>query len=309
MTVGQPRGHAAAEGRPIWSGPPAWLYLPHLGIGSGQDLQPAAPSSSPSPSLHASADDMPKVAGTAGIRGRDASPGSRDAAAAATPPRAQEPRTVGCKAAERLAARNAGIAISLAHHAERVSIKDARGRRPLVQTPAERMAALRRRIGERHGPADVLDPLGSPLHRQDQLAQEASRVRGHDDQSVPASIEDDKIHQLHGSPRIRMTTASRPSYGHNVILLRESGGDERAGHGGGAWGSALLQCEGCSPPAGEVAAAVHAAAAQAAWHSNLSTATPAATAPQPSAADAAANQVAWHTAAAVGAAEQPPLDG
>ncbi len=172
------------------------------------------------------------------------------------------------KAAERPAARNAGIAISLAQHAERVGLKDAKGRRPPELSASDRMAALRRRISERRGPGAAPEPVGGPVEGLEPR-QSASCERGLPPRSVPASIEDDKIHQLHGDVGIRVTTAERPSrgpigQGHQVL-----GVGEQAGHGGGAMGPALQHGGGCSPLMGRTTAAAQAAAAQVAWHTGF----------------------------------------
>ncbi len=70
----------------------------------------------------------------------------------------------------RLAAQHSGICISLSQHAERVAAKRARVgdlAAPLPPTAAERMAALRRRVADRHSSRGALHSacaslLGSP---------------------------------------------------------------------------------------------------------------------------------------------------
>ncbi len=53
------------------------------------------------------------------------------------------------KAQQKLEARNAHLSKSLEAHAERVAKRDAAGDRPVAATPAERLAAIRRRVAER----------------------------------------------------------------------------------------------------------------------------------------------------------------
>ncbi len=172
------------------------------------------------------------------------------------------------RAAERLAARHAGLEISLALHAERVGLKDAKGRRPPELTASDRMAALRRRISERRESRAAPEPQDI-ITESLSAAQSATRERGHPSQSVPASIEDDKIHQLHGDARIRVTTAERPSrrpnnQGHHILGLGEHGGRDD-----GALGSAPQRGGGCSAHTFNAATATEAAAAQVAWHTGL----------------------------------------
>ncbi len=288
-TADRPGSVVGSEGRPIWNCPPAWLYLPHQGLGGGLDLLPAAPAGVPP--VHARDDDTSYVAAPAGIRGRADPPGPRrgaeplscapsavgpgamarhgshPTAATDSSSRGLGPGAAASRAAQRLEARNAGIAISLAHHAERVGIKDARGRRPVEPTASERMMALRRRVSARQGAAGPSD-TGAQAVGQDQV-QTAPSERGHAVVPLPTSNEDAKIHPLQASSRIRMTTACRPCLAPGATRPREFGDGERAGHSDGAQGLAPPWRSGSAPPAGEVAAAVQAAAAHAAWHSNL----------------------------------------
>ncbi len=284
------RCEPSEDKRPVWEYPPAWMYLPHLGVGGGQDLRPAAPCASAS--LHASADDTPYVAGPAAIRGRDAPLGTRRAAlppasvvraaaltnaaaandtsgaAASTSSHGRLPSGAVDKAAERLAARNAGLAISLAQHAERVGLKDAKGRRAPELSASDRMAALRRRISERRGASAAPEPLDATTEGQEAV-QSATCERGHPSQSVPPSIEDVKIHQLHGDVGIRVTTAERPSRRPSILGHHMLGIGEHGGHGDGAVGSAPRHGGGCSALTGNVATAAEAAATQVAWHTGF----------------------------------------
>jgi hypothetical protein len=80
-------GHRHADGRarPPWMRPPGWLYLPHLGIGSGADICSAGEAQSHDAPLtelggmldDAGADDEEHRAEAVPIRGRDQAPGSR----------------------------------------------------------------------------------------------------------------------------------------------------------------------------------------------------------------------------------------
>ncbi len=279
----------------MWDGPPAWLYLPHLGLGGGQDLLPVP--SSISNAQYANVDDTPRATSHAGIRGRTDSRGSRPSlmagiggganAQASCPTRrggrseavvdTPAMRTMAGggtsvdRAAERLAARNAGISISLSHHAERVGMKDAKGRRPPDQTAAERMAALRRRVSARSGLVEAPGPPGCHTEVSDQ-AETDSREKGRGTLPLPASKEDDKIHQLHGLPGIHLTTACQPRRGDPEYSPRELGDGERAGHGDDARGAAQSPHVGSSSSTGGGSAAARAAAALTAWHSNLAAA-------------------------------------
>ncbi len=319
-----PRGQVASAGRPIWSCPPTWLYLPHLGLGGGQELQPPAPSASPS--TLATAGGGPCAVGHVEIRGQMPSPGSRSVAVTSRPGSDDAMRTCATRrsdlpvaaaapgnralandatdnaAARRLAERNAGIAISLAHHAERVGLKDARGRRPLEQTASERLAALRRRIGARCAAAGDPGPPGVAGEERSHTQMAASED-GHGALPLPTSNEDDKIHHLQVLQRIRMTTACLPSRGHSGTQLHRGEGGEHGGSDGSAWGAALREEEGTLPPAGEADTAASAAAAQAAWHSNYVGAR--------GGSDAAvlvgASGGAWHSAPAARAAPETQL--
>ncbi len=284
------RCEPTAEPRPTWCYPPAWMYLPHLGVGGGQELRPAAPCNSSS--LHASADDTSYVAGAAAIRGRAEPPGTRrttppracldrvaastDVATTGRPPGAATttsshgPRPSGAvnRAAERLAARNAGLAISLAHHAERVGMKDAKGRRAPELSAADRMAALRRRISERREPRAAAEPLVGTTDGVD-VAQSAACEGRHLSQAVPASNEDDQIHQLHEGVGIRVTTAQRPCREPRDQVHHVVGVGEHGGHGDGARDSAPRHGGDCSALGDSVATATEAAAAQVAWHTDV----------------------------------------
>ncbi len=279
--------------RPIWGCPPAWMYLPHLGIGGGRDLLPT--SSCTSASLHAGADDYLEVAGAAAIRGRASSPGIRrpprlavdsrrigalpeqDPASsplAATPkPRSSDPRSDSArsKAEAKLAARNAGIATSLADHAERVDKRSAQGRQPPVQSVAERMAALRRRLEERvsgkrsAGPIDDAAACG-----QGQRA--AAEQATHGSRAAPTSKEDGKIHLLQEARRIHSATAKRPQEMQPVHERCGDGGGTLEEDRGGAWDPAPRP--GAARPAivGPLNTAAASAASRVAWHSTADTA-------------------------------------
>ncbi len=98
----------------------------------GRDSPPGAINRGPSDG-RARADDDPEIRG---IRGHSSVPG----------PTADIGRS---RAQQRLSAKNAHLARSLADHAERVAKRDLMGDRPLGASAAERMAALRRRISAR----------------------------------------------------------------------------------------------------------------------------------------------------------------
>ncbi len=272
--------------QPIWSSPPEWLYLPHLGIGGGQQLRTSSPCASTS--VHASADDAFEVAGTAAIRGRAASPGSRPPQPFVVSSRRVENSAIGAldanlqlgtptpgphaprrgdirsRAEAKLAARNAGLAISLADHAERVDRRSAQGRPTPALSATDRLAALRRRLEERVRAKVDADPTddaagargeqGGPL-----VLEEAT----HSSSAVPTSTEDDKIHLVHVGGGIRSTTAKRPREAHE-------GGGQGAGAlaevGGGARGSALQHGANLSTIVAPMDAATAAAARQVAWH-------------------------------------------
>jgi hypothetical protein len=87
----------------------------------------------------------------AAIRGHNSVPGARRAAGV-TGQRAQENHEGAAmsEAQRRLNVRNAHLAASLRSHAERVSKRDAAGDRPSTPTPADRLAALRRRVAGRY---------------------------------------------------------------------------------------------------------------------------------------------------------------
>jgi hypothetical protein len=83
-----------------------------------------------------------------GIRGRGESPGSR------------RPTPLD-RAKERLAARNAHLAVSLGLHAERVEKRKSQtAHDPVGTSAAERLAAIRRRLHERIGRRDTQTPTG-----------------------------------------------------------------------------------------------------------------------------------------------------
>ncbi len=278
--------------RPIWSSPPEWLYLPHLGIGGGQQLRTS--SSCASTTVHASADDAHEVAGTAGIRGRAASPGTRQpsqsvdslrrveesAAAAqgdsrpigtaATCPLAPRRSDVRGRAETKLAARNSGLSISLADHAERVDRKRAQGRLTPELTATDRLAALRRRLEERvraragEVPTDNFAKAGGE-HGEPAVLKEAERSSC----AESSSKEDVKIHLVHAGGGIRMTTAERPRADQGGV---GNGAGTLEDIGGGARGSAPLHGDIISNFVAPVDAATAAAARRVAWHTSEVTA-------------------------------------
>ncbi len=128
-------GHAEEEYLPAWLRTPSWLYLPHL-------VPPAT-------IIHAEGE-----AGQGGDAGDDARAHAARIRGRGTSPGTRRPTPLD-RAREKLAARNAHLARSLSDHAERVAKRRAQGNSstPPV-TPAERMAALRRRLADR-GRADV----------------------------------------------------------------------------------------------------------------------------------------------------------
>ncbi len=286
----------ASEDLPIWSRPPTWMYLPHLGIGGGQLLGDL--SSDAVATVHASADGTYQVAGTAVSRGRTTSPGTRTPSAPAASsmqavnliaatrdashprdapaPSATAPRSCsdGHRSESKLAARHAGIAISLADHAERVEHKKAQGRPSTALTAAERMTALRRRLEERVNaraeevPADCMasargETGGPPL----------LEGAGHSSCSVPSSKEDAKIHLVHARGGIRLTTAERSRAEHGGVATGASALEDA---GGGARGPAPPLGAAISDPFAPVDAASAAAARCVAWHTTETTASAAA---------------------------------
>ncbi len=129
---------------PIWMRTPSWLYLPHLeppamvmhmhDVGGRQDEVGAGRD------MHA-----------APIRGRDISPGTRRL----TPME---------RAREKLASRNAHLARSFRDHAERVEKRKARERSPEVTiTPADRIAAIRRRLAARQAAMGTVTASQDPV--------------------------------------------------------------------------------------------------------------------------------------------------
>ncbi len=169
--TGPARQHDDAEAVYVlpWERPPSWLYLPHLlvdgnasggGAGSGSGHAQPASASRGSPAT------MGDHVGLHGIQGRGNSPGSPRVARerhGESIPRSAERAIRGpdhgpgpehgaarVRAQTRLAARNAHLQISLADHAERVSRRREREPSGVNQpTPADRMAALRRRVTDR----------------------------------------------------------------------------------------------------------------------------------------------------------------
>ncbi len=89
--------------------------------------------------------------GAASIRGHPEVPGAWGAAknTAEVGGAGDKAQAKASKEQRRLDARNAHLATSLGAHAERVLKRDAAGDRPSVPSPAERLAALRRRIAGR----------------------------------------------------------------------------------------------------------------------------------------------------------------
>ncbi len=160
-----------ATGGPLWMQPPAWLYLPHLGIGCGMNLVGTAAAcghvevddgeSSPQDG----ADLVDGSSRRAPIRGRFGSglqpPGPVDDRRTPSSVRVGEIRgraapgavggqgAAGTRAAARLAAQHAPIQQSLEDHAERVAKRRRCGDAPSLPTPAERLAALRARVAAR----------------------------------------------------------------------------------------------------------------------------------------------------------------
>ncbi len=121
---------------PIWMRAPSWLYLPH------QEHTAVATNVGTDSALgHPTAADGD--AETPGIRGRTASPGTRKLSPLD-------------RAKERLAARNAHLAVSLHQHAQRVEKRKAQVPHEAgTATAAERLAAIRRRLHARLDKGDV----------------------------------------------------------------------------------------------------------------------------------------------------------
>ncbi len=126
---------------PLWMRTPAWLYLPHqeppvATLHAGNDEVQGLPTI-------ADGDQEPTV-----IRGRSKSPGTR------------KPTPLD-RARERLAARNAHLAISLNLHAERVEKRKAQAA-PVSgsASAAERLAAIRRRLHDRLDKGATRTPTG-----------------------------------------------------------------------------------------------------------------------------------------------------
>ncbi len=182
--LGRIAGYGAAGGegaeetwRP-WMRRPSWEYLPHLNapIGGGEveegesTFDRHAHEGVPDqrrPSGQNQLEEHNALEGSSGteIRGRGTSPGplaasSRGSDAGgrggsqirghAVVPGAKIGIDVGRqRAQQRLDARNATIATSLADHAERVAKRAAEHRKVETETPAARIAALRRRVAQR----------------------------------------------------------------------------------------------------------------------------------------------------------------
>ncbi len=163
---------------------------------------------------------------------------------------------VRCRAEARLAARNAGLAISLADHAERVDRKRARGHVTQALSAADRLAALRRRLEER-------------VRTRADVVAAAQAEADHSSGEVRTSNEDAKIHPLHVGGGIRSTTAWRPRDDREGV---GEGAGAQDGVGGAARGSVLQQGADSYTCEAPVGAAIAAAARQVAWHTRDATA-------------------------------------
>ncbi len=158
--------HAVEEYVPAWLRTPSWLYLPHL-------VPPATVIYAEGEAVRRGDAGDDARARAAQIRGRGTSPGTR------------RPTPLD-RAREKLAARNAHLARSLSDHAERVEKRKAQGgsSTPPV-TPAERMAALRRRLAAR-GREDaqgtsLLSPAAAAAGIVTEAAARAGHSRAHSD--------------------------------------------------------------------------------------------------------------------------------
>ncbi len=115
---------------PAWMRTPSWLYLPHL-------VPPAT-------SMH-----VETVGGQGQFVGADGGAKSPTIRGRGTSPGTRKPTPLD-RARERLAARNAHLATSLSHHAERVEKRKAQAAPTTgTATATERLAAIRRRLAAR----------------------------------------------------------------------------------------------------------------------------------------------------------------
>ncbi len=170
---------------PLWMSPPSWMYLPHLGIGAGEDL--LAAQRDLLGGLHGGGDAGEQTVAAAQIRGRGASPGEEGEAGGRRP--AERTRggadgrngDHGLRRREAAAPRrddggadpHAAIRISLDQHAERVA-KRARVMsavpQPAGSTAGQRLAALRERViaraTARNRGGEAAEALGGEAERR-----------------------------------------------------------------------------------------------------------------------------------------------
>lgn len=165
--------------------PPSWMYLPHLGIGAGEDL--LAAQRDLLGGLHGGGDAGEQTVAAAQIRGRGASPGEEGEAGGRRP--AERTRggadgrngDHGLRRREAAAPRrddggadpHAAIRVSLDQHAERVA-KRARVMsavpQPAGSTAGQRLAALRERViaraTARNRGGEAAEALGGEAERR-----------------------------------------------------------------------------------------------------------------------------------------------
>ncbi len=285
-----------------WRRPPDWLYLPGQGIlGNGfrldtgdkrgeermhktvdGDMEPAAPS------LDASG----PIRGRGLAPGRD-SGGGRGACADAEPvnrhrggeirghasvlgaaARVDDERWA--KAQRRLDARNAHIATSLSHHAERVAKRSAAGDRPREDTARQRLEALRRRIADKS--KEAASSAGGGVEDRTRDAMMKATVR-----AGAAAPEAGCGHQESlpvGTIEVR-----------NMHYFQDDGNEFGWTAAGDTSGSTVSGNMGCN--AARAAGSDHLAGAPIGQAAGGASGTP----PLDNAREAAASRVAWHTAA------------
>ncbi len=206
--------------------------------------------------------------GGAAIRGRVQAPGTRGSMDAVAD-RAHESRgsTAASQAQRRLDAKNAHLTESLKAHAERVSKRDAAGDRPPALAPADRIAALRRRVaGRSMGAAGSelarREDRQRALHQATGTAGEAEPEPGFSHQGAPAvgTSEVQKMHQICMAGAEFATTACVAGPLRNV----HSEGSDAVG-----------AAEDAVSGEGQVDHARAAAARRVAWHTAAPTGTPA----------------------------------
>ncbi len=157
-------GSAAHTARHIWMEPPAWMYLPHLGCGTGdihQRDQQADDDQTEEQRLHASGGASSSGAAAAAIRGRGQAPGSdgrsdEPLGAGAirgrrTAPGANRARRSTSTAAATSRLRDEAMARYFADIAERAAKRRQSEAVDSAPSPRQRIEALRRRITARAG--------------------------------------------------------------------------------------------------------------------------------------------------------------